>query len=150
MVHIDETNLGVAIGDVSGPECKTFYLDKESYDSVVDYIDEECKKAGCDDDTVGSIIVASSEILANIDLYAYENGGEIEILTKCMDSKMVITFIDSGPPFNPLTKKEPDITLPLRERKRGGLGIFIVNKIMSNVRYAYENGKNVLTIEKEF
>lgn len=136
--------------EVERPECKTFFLEKESFDSVTDYIAEECKKAGCDDDTVGSILVASSEILANIDSYAYENGGEIGILTRCRDRKMAVTFIDSGPPFNPLIEKEPDITQSLQNRKIGGLGIFVVNKIMSDVRYVYENGKNVLTIEKEF
>ena len=150
MVNIGETNHDIAIDDVSGLKRKTFYLDKESFDNVVDYIAEECRKAGCDDDTEGSILIASSEILANIDLYAYENGGEIEIITKCLDHKMSITFIDSGPPFNPLTEKEPDITKSLHDRKRGGLGIFVVKKIMSDVRYMYENGKNVLTIEKEF
>ena len=89
-------------------------------------------------------------MLANIDSYAYENGGEVEILTKCRDRVMTMVFRDNGKPFNPLLVQEPDVTLPLGERKPGGLGIFIVKKLMSDVSYAYENGQNVLTIEKDF
>ena len=126
---------------------KTFFLDKGSFDSVTNYIAEECAAAGCDEDTASHITIASSEILANIDSYAYENGGEIEIVTSCRDRRMTVTFKDSGPPFNPLLIEEPDVVSPLSERAYGGLGIFIVRKLVNDVRYSYENGQNVLTIE---
>ena len=43
--------------------------------------------------------------------------------------------------------EEPDVVSPLSERAYGGLGIFIVRKLVNDVRYTYENGQNVLTIE---
>ena len=135
---------------VEEPKRKTFFLTKGSFDTVTDYIIEECQAAGCDEEAINRISVATSELLANLCSYAYENGGELEILTKCRDRRMMITFIDSGPPFNPLLVKEPDVTLALNERTPGGLGIFIVKKMMSDVNYVYENQHNMLTIEKEF
>lgn len=135
---------------VDQPEQKTFFLNKESFDSVTQYIIEKCREAGCDEDTLGDMTLATSEILANIDSYAYEGGGEIEILTKCRDRRMTVVFRDSGPPFDPLHAKEPDVISALNKRKPGGLGIFIIKKLMSDVRYVYENGQNVLTIEKDF
>ena len=63
---------------------------------------------------------------------------------------MTVVFRDSGPPFDPLHAKEPDVISALNKRKPGGLGIFIIKKLMSDVRYVYENGQNVLTIEKDF
>ncbi len=133
------------------PKSKTFFLNKESFDSVTDYIIGECKEAGCDETAIGDITVAVSEILANIDLYAYEKkGGEVEIQTKCRDQRMSIVFKDNGSPFNPLLAEDPDISSALHKRKPGGLGIFIVKKLMTDVRYAYYNKQNVLTIEKDF
>jgi anti-sigma regulatory factor (Ser/Thr protein kinase) len=58
-------------------------------------------------------------------------------------------MIDSGVEFNPLKKPDPDITLSANEREIGGLGIFITKKTMDKVVYAYENGKNVLTMIKK-
>ncbi len=135
---------------VEPPESQTFFLSKETFDSVTEYIAERCKEAGCDEKTLGQIVIATSEILANIDLYAYENGGEIEVLTKCRDRRMTIVFKDRGKPFNPLLVQEPDVTLPLNRRDPGGLGIFIVKKLMSETSYAYKNGQNMLTIEMDF
>lgn len=129
---------------------KKFFLSKETFDEVTNYITERCKEEGCDETTVGHFTIASSEILANIDSYAYENGGEVEILTKCGNRRMTVVFKDSGAAFNPLLVKEPDVTLTLAERKRGGLGILIVKKLMTEVSYQYAEGQNVLTLEKEF
>ena len=56
-------------------------------------------------------------------------------------------FKDSGVPFDPMQAEKPDVTLPLSQRKPGGLGIHIVQKLMDSVSYRYENGQNVLTIE---
>ena len=56
---------------------------------------------------------------------------------------------DQGVPFDPLKKPDPDITLSVEERQIGGLGIFIVKKTMDSVSYAYENGKNILTMIKK-
>ena len=43
----------------------------------------------------------------------------------------------------------PDTKLPLEQRRIGGLGIFLVISKMDDVRYAYVDNKNVLTIEKK-
>ena len=72
------------------------------------------------------------------------------MLTKCRDRRMTVIFKDNGKPFNPLLVQEPDVTLPLSQRRAGGLGIFIVKKLMSDISYAYESGQNVLTLEMDF
>ena len=62
----------------------------------------------------------------------------------------VLTLRDSGIPFDPLTMKTPDTSLKARERKIGGLGIFMVRKLMDEVSYAYADGKNILRTVKRF
>ncbi len=136
--------------ELAQPDSKTFFLDKSTFDSVTDYIASKCTEAGCNEDVVGQIVIATSEILANIDSYAYENGGDIEVLTKCRDRRMTVIFKDSGRPFNPMLVQEPDVSLALGKRKPGGLGIFIVKKLMSDVSYVYDSGQNVLTVDKDF
>ena len=62
--------------------------------------------------------------------------------------QVTIQFQDQGVPFNPLAKEDADITLTAQERQIGGLGILMVKKSMDAVRYSYEDGKNILTIQK--
>ena len=62
---------------------------------------------------------------------------------------VAITFEDTGMPFDPLAKEDPDVTLSAEERRIGGLGIFMVKKSMDDVQYRHEDGKNILTIRKQ-
>ena len=60
----------------------------------------------------------------------------------------MITFIDKGVPYDPLTRPDPDITLSAEERQIGGLGIYMVKRSMDDLAYRREDGRNVLTIRK--
>ena len=61
---------------------------------------------------------------------------------------VVITFIDGGVQYDPLSAAEPDTRLSAEERAVGGLGIFMVKKSMDEITYRYEQGKNILSIRK--
>ena len=50
---------------------------------------------------------------------------------------------------NPLTKEDPDITLPAEDRQIGGLGIYLTKQTMDDVRYVYCGGRNIFTIVKK-
>ncbi len=89
------------------------------------------------------------EIFVNIAHYAYPNEpGTVNVAVGCEDNQFRIRFTDSGIPFNPLEKDDPDISLALNERKIGGLGIFIVKKMTDFINYHYRDGNNILTIGK--
>ena len=66
------------------------------------------------------------------------------------DPKAVsITFIDGGIPYDPLAKADPDITASAEERPIGGLGIYMVKQSVDTVDYRYQDGRNVLAIQKK-
>ena len=101
---------------------------------------------------IGQIAVAIDELFGNIAKYAYKDGaGKVEVQVEVTGETPVaaVTFIDSGIPYNPLKKADPDITLSAKERSIGGLGIYIVKKTMDEIWYDYRDGKNVVTIRKK-
>ena len=91
------------------------------------------------------------ELISNIAHYAYApDSGQVTVRTE-PDPKtpsVAIVFIDSGRPYNPLVREDPDVTLSAEDREPGGLGIFMVKKTMDDLKYEYRNGQNVLTIRK--
>lgn len=89
------------------------------------------------------------EVVTNVVKYAYPEGtdGYLDVDIQKSD-RIVLRFEDGGVPFNPLEYKNPDTTLPWKRRSIGGLGIMLTLRKMSDVRYSYEDGKNVLTMEK--
>lgn len=92
------------------------------------------------------------ELFVNICSYAYEDVGDIKIQYGLLEDplRIVVTFIDNGIEFNPLSKTAPDLTLEAEQRDIGGLGLTIVRKNVDKIDYKYENNQNILTIEKVF
>lgn len=124
---------------------------QEKYDEMSDFIKKSLRELGFEEDFINKVALASEEILVNIINYAYpDSTGDLSIeCRKNKDSQGVtIVFMDRGISFDPLKKIDPDITIPVEEREIGGLGIFMVKKLMDSVKYDRLNDKNILTIVK--
>ena len=124
----------------------------EQIEQVVDFVNEQLDTLGCSDEVRIDVDVAVDELLGNIVQYAY--GPEAGTVTVCVHAEedplaVVITFLDSGAPFNPLAEERPNTTsLPAKERPLGGLGLFLVKELMDELTYCYRDGHNVLTVRK--
>lgn len=129
-------------------------------DAVVDnvsvitaFADAELEAAGCPLKAMMQIDVIIDEIFANIAMYAYAPGTGRAVFGISVDSgakTVTLRFSDSGVPFNPLTREDPDIRLGPEEREAGGLGIFMVKKMTDDISYEYRNGRNILTVRKSY
>ena len=121
----------------------------EKLDEVLDFIDQHLDEWECPMKTQTQINIAVEEIFVNIAHYAYENhDGQARITITRKGSDAEITFTDSGVPYDPLAKPDPDVTLSAEERQIGGLGIYIVKKSMDSVSYEHRDAKNILVISK--
>lgn len=123
----------------------------ENLDDVIAFVGGELENLNCGMKQQMQIELSVEEIFVNIAHYAYTPEiGTVTIHVDTDDSNTVIlTFIDSGVPYNPLAKTDPDITLSAEERQIGGLGIFMVKKNMDDVIYEYKDGQNILTLKKK-
>jgi serine/threonine-protein kinase RsbW len=120
----------------------------EHLETLVDYISGRARDAGFDSKRVSEMQIAAEEALVNVMHYAYgsEEGG-VEVACGPNDStQFIIEIADSGVPFNPLSMAEPDTSADVSHRKIGGLGILLIKKLMDEVRYRHEEGRNILTL----
>ena len=124
----------------------------ENIGAVTDFVDAQLEALDCPMKAQMQINIAIDELFGNIAHYAYNpDVGEATVRVEVQEDPLnvIITFIDGGVPYDPLTTDDPDITLSADERQIGGLGIFMVKKSMDDIAYRYENGKNILTIRKK-
>lgn len=129
---------------------RTFEAVTKNLDQVLAFLDSQLESWGCPLRVQLQLDVAVEELFVNIASYAYgEKTGTAEIAMDLLPGQIIeITFRDSGIPYNPLEKPDPDVTKPAEEREIGGLGIYIVKKSMDEVLYRHEDGQNILTIRK--
>ena len=124
----------------------------ESIPAVTDFVDAQLEAIDCPMKAQMQINVAIDEIFSNISHYAYP-GSEGEATVRFeydpQAKEAKVCFRDHGVPYNSLNKSDPDVTLPAVERAVGGLGIFLVKKLMDRITYEYTDGMNVLCINKK-
>lgn len=124
----------------------------ENIEAVTDFVNEQLEALDCPMKAQMQIDIAIDELFGNIAHYAYNpDVGEATVRVEVLEDPLsvVITFIDGGVPYDPLSAEDPDITLSAEERSIGGLGIFMVKKSMDEISYRYENGSNILSIRKK-
>lgn len=146
----------VAFRFVGLPPAPSIHFDEaklEDITPVTEFVEGELDRIGCPMKSVIQINIAIDEIFSNIVRYGYPGKPgpvTVELIEREEPRCVCVRFSDEGIPYNPITAIDPDITLSAEERGIGGLGIFMVKKTMDDVKYKYENGMNILTIQKKF
>uniref|UniRef100_A0A7C4VS76 ATP-binding protein n=1 Tax=Desulfatirhabdium butyrativorans TaxID=340467 RepID=A0A7C4VS76_9BACT len=121
----------------------------ENLPAWLEAVSSEAHRLGFEEKRIREIELALEEALVNVVSYAYdEPGGMVRISTFIDEahSFWCIQIIDEGKPFDIASAGEPDLDAPLSERQIGGLGVYLIRKLMDDVRYERMGSRNVLTL----
>ena len=96
------------------------------------------------------INLALDELFTNIVSYSYkdENTHWITISLSQTDNTLVISIEDSGAPFDPVSIEIPQPNTTIEDCSIGGLGLHLVRKMVDDIAYERQRGKNIITIKK--
>jgi len=123
----------------------------EFLDEIREFVGDVARKGGFSNKDVYNIQLATDEAASNIIEHAYEGvpNGVLDLACNMERDIIKIILIDYGVPYDPSVVPMPDIKADLSERKIGGLGIFLMRKLMDEVHYEPRADKsNVLTMTK--
>jgi serine/threonine-protein kinase RsbW len=128
-----------------------FEANFENLDEIREFVGEAARQVGFSDKEVYSIQLAADEASSNIIEHAYAGftGGTLEIDLSTSENELKIVMRDRGKPFDPSSVPEPNVKADLSERKIGGLGMYLMRKLMDEVFYESSPEKgNTLTMIK--
>jgi anti-sigma regulatory factor (Ser/Thr protein kinase) len=124
----------------------------EYLDEIREFVGHIARSGGFSDKDVYNIQLASDEAASNIIEHSYEgvSDGILEISCGLQDSVITIILVDHGESFDPSDVPMPNLKADLSERKIGGLGLFLMRKLMDEVHYEADskNNRNTLTLTK--
>jgi len=94
--------------------------------------------------------LALEEVVSNIIRYGFEDdyGHQISIQIHLQGEILTLQIKDDGKPFNPLEVKSTNLEKPFDEREEGGMGVYIVRRLMDELKYKRAEGNNVLLLRK--
>ena len=118
--------------------------------AVAARIDAFCEQREITWQIAYAVNLSIDEILTNTISYGYEDDEQHRIgLSMCMEGDvLVIEIVDDGRAFDSSLERDPDIESSLEERALGGLGLFLVQKMMDDVTYQRREELNVITLRK--
>ena len=142
----DITMLCVRLNEINSDVGITVVPSMETVPQVAEFMETEMEKLEVSPKVSMKLMIAIDEIYSNI--VRYSGATEATVSIEKIDDKLKLYFKDNGKPYNPLNAEDPDITASAEDRSIGGLGIFMVKKMLDNVEYEYTNNCNKLTLTK--
>jgi len=118
---------------------------------IRDFIHKTAIECKLKKEMIGEIILAVDEACTNVIKHAYKYSpeGEIDINIKCRNNKFFVVITDKGEKFDVTVIPEPDLEEYHKEKRVGGLGIFLMRKLMDEVKYSHLSGnRNRVTLVK--
>jgi len=116
-----------------------------------DFVIKIGKKHGFSDKQINAFKLSVDEAATNIIRHAYresEDQGLITIRAIIKKNSLTLSLIDQGTFFDPKRVKNPDLNRYVDIGKKGGLGIFIMRKLMDEIDYRKTEEGNELRITK--
>ncbi|WP_111670867.1 ATP-binding protein [Algoriphagus litoralis] len=98
------------------------------------------------------VTLAVEEVCANLIIHSHDCNPQDYIRLEIKDSaqKLIFEISDQGEAFNILNYEAPDLKKVMVEKRKGGLGIILVKKIMDEIEFESENGTNTCRLIKWF
>ena len=130
----------------------TLNCDVKRIPELNNFLESIGERLNMDMPVISQVQMAVEEAVVNVMNYAYPDGKNGFVTIKVMSDghEIRIVVIDSGIAFDPTSKEKADTTLSVEERPIGGLGIFMIREMMDSINYERVDGRNILTMAKNF
>lgn len=137
--------------DNNATEALTVPATLDSLAHISAFIAGATAQAGLDEHVAWQVELAVDEAATNIIQHAYDVAapGTIKLTWQLSTDELTVTLQDKGRTFDPNDVPTPDVDASIDDRPAGGLGMFLMNKLMDSVRYEFDEQQgNVLTMSK--
>ncbi len=101
-------------------------------------------------EAIADLLVAVNEAVTNIIVHGYRGQpGVVDIEVTYDRDNLAVSLEDRSPPFDPTSVPAPDVSLPLAQRRFGGMGIHLMRQFTDEVIYRSTAGGNELVLIKK-
>lgn len=117
---------------------------------VRDFVAEHAAKCGFTPKEISEIRLAVDEAYTNIIKHAYKKNGEnpVEIELGSDSKKFWVSLLDKGESFDITKYHEPDVEAQIKLKRRGGMGVYLIRKLMDQVQYTRKGSFNEIRMIK--
>lgn len=129
----------------------SYSADFKNLDAIRAFVGRAAEQAGFSPRDVYAVQLAADEACSNIIEHAYggRSDGVIEISCEAREGQLTVVIHDQGKGFDMSAVRQPNVSGPLEDREVGGLGVYLIHKLMDEVHFESSGKKgNTLTMIK--
>lgn len=117
---------------------------------VRNFVAKHAEACGFTKKQSSDIRLAVDEAFTNIIEHAYKNNKnkKIELEFECNGKQLRISLLDSGNSFCEKDYKKPDVKERIKQKKRGGVGVYLIKELMDEVNYNRRDNFNEIRMIK--
>lgn len=118
---------------------------------VRNFVARHATEFGFNKNDISDIRLAVDEAFTNIIEHAYQNDEKqsVKIALGHNGKQFWISLYDSGKSFSLKDYKKPDIKEKIKQKKRGGVGVYLIKKLMDDVEYRQDGPRNEIRMTKK-
>lgn len=123
----------------------------EHLSEVRDFVAKYARDFGFNKQEVADIRLAVDEAYTNIIKHAYKDNpsGMVKIRLGYNGDEFWVSLVDTGRSFNPNKYNLPDLKKQIKEKKRGGVGVYLIRQLMDDVKYVHKDDTNEIRMIKK-
>lgn len=127
------------------------YCDTHQLANLRDFLSNTLEETGLNEIEIHQLILAVEEVCANMIIHSHSCDPEtyINLKTEISDEEIIFEITDMGKGFNILEYQEPEIAEVVKTKRKGGLGIMLVKKIMDKIEFESNGVKNTCRLIKD-
>jgi len=128
-----------------------FISDRAELEKLEGFTADFAAKAGLSDKDLFALQIVVEELVTNVIDYGGVPAGEhaVRVELSAESGELLIHLVDRGKEYNPLSREDPDVTLPAEQRPIGGLGVHFCKKLTDAQEYERRGGRNILTLRRK-
>lgn len=129
---------------------KTIPASTKNLSEIRNFVAKHASSNGFDREQVADIRLAVDEAITNIIKHAYneDENHSIEIEVNFKNDRICIELLDTGTTFNLKAFPPPNIKEKIEQKKRGGMGVYLIYSLMDDVSYSREDDANKMVMCK--
>ncbi len=128
------------------------HCEKTRLKDIRDFVSEKLKTFTTDEVEINQLVLAVDEVCANLIIHSNACNARESISLEVEVDKSGVTFeiTDNGVKFDFSKYQEPSLEQVVREKRKGGIGLMLVNRIMDKVEFQTQKKNNKCVLYKTF
>lgn len=135
-------------GDMDADFSHTLRGGRTGLPELLDALERHLDEAGVPLAAASAVMIAADEVLSNV--IDHGGAGVVEVTAGATGGRVSVEVADDGAAFDPTAAATPDTDLDVDDRAVGGLGVHLVRRLMDEVAYAREDGRNRLRFSRSY